>query len=231
MNDRIYGDAPRCIGDFGYVDLPEVMYYLYLPVVMQPPGVMRLDDIRLPPNVECCRNLIAQSIMTATMHFKQTFQYVYLSARKGWATPDNPLNRPGWHCDGFGTDDLNFVWWRGPGTRFLTGRFTGISDDHVMSLAQFERIANEIYGRPASENASIVEYDKQAHLWAITPTVIHATPEIEEGCMRQYVKVSLSNHRYNLKDNSHNYLFDYDWPMHERATIRNDTDKAQRDYV
>lgn len=49
--------------------------------------------------------------------------------------------------------------------------------------------------------------------------------------MRQYVKISLSDHRYNLENNSHNYLFDYDWPMFGREATRNDPQQAQRDYV
>lgn len=45
-----YGKPPVAIGHFAF-DLPEVMYYLYLPVRMG-------GDVRLPPNVECCRPLI-----------------------------------------------------------------------------------------------------------------------------------------------------------------------------
>lgn len=70
----------------------------------------------------------------------------------------------------------------------------------------------------------------EATLYAIDPGVVHATPLIEgPGCMRQYVKVSLSNERYNLENNSHNYLFDYDWPLHNREMLRNDPHRAQAD--
>lgn len=208
------GDAPVSIGHFD-ITLSEVMYYLYLPVVMREmPG----GAIQLPPNVECCRPLIRQAILST----KRSYHYAYLSARKGWATPDNPLNRPGWHCDGFGTDDMNFVWWRGPGTRFITGDFE-VPDDHLESLRRFETIAAGSWATFSPPEAT---------LYALTPAVIHATPLIgAPGCMRQYVKISLSNHRYNLENNSHNYLFDYDWPLHSREVIRNDTHKAQADSV
>lgn len=216
-------EQPVSVGYFD-INLTEVMYYLYLPVVMiDPPSQI---GIRLPPNVECCRPLIEHAIVSASSSFPggagKTYKYAYLSARKGWATPDNPLNRPGWHCDGFGTDDINYVWWNGPGTRFTLHDFTGISSDHRLSMLQFDTQAT---GHPHS-----IYSPPPGHLYALTPRVVHATPIIgEPGCMRQYIKVSLSNERYNLENNSHNYLFDYDWPLHSRDQVRNDPHKAQAD--
>jgi hypothetical protein len=213
MEDRIvnaYGEPPIYLGH-GYFDLSEVMYYLYLPVAMG-------GNIHLPPNIECCRPLIKRCLESAP----RSYAYAYISARKGWATPDNPLNRPGWHCDGFGTDDMNFVWWVGPGTRFAIQPFSDISSDHVHSLRQFEMQVTE----------QTVESYPERGLYALTPYVVHATPLIEApGCMRQYVKISLSDHQYNLENNSHNYLFDYDWPMNQREIVRNDTHAAQKDFT
>lgn len=215
MRSHVYGEPPIDLGEVP-IDLPEVMYYLYLPVWI---GHADREDIRLPANVECCRGLI----LNAAAQGEYRYQYVYLSARKGWATPDNPLNRPGWHCDGFGTEDLNFVWWRGPGTRFAIQRFHDISDDHVASLEQFN-----VQIDPGKIQANLPE----RHLYEINPFVVHATPLIQPpGCMRQYIKVSLSNHRYNLENNSHNYLFDYSWPLMSREIIRNDPHKAQGDFA
>lgn len=211
---RNYGSAPIHVGQFE-INLSEVMYYLYLPVWM---GHGDRQDIRLPPNVECCRPLIK----AAAARGEYRYRFVYLSARKGWATPDNPLNRPGWHCDGFGTDDLNFVWWSGPGTRFALQPFEDISDDHVVSLRQFE----------AQIRPECIRSYPDRGLFMIDPAVVHATPAIgHPGCMRQYIKISLSNERYNLENNSHNYLFDYDWPLSSRELIRNDPHKAQADHA
>ena len=208
-----YGKPPVYIRHFDF-DLDEVMYYLYLPVRIP----FHSGKIALPANVEVCRPLI-----NAAREFtSKYYDYVYLSARKGWATPDNPLNRPGWHCDGFGTDDLNFVWWVGPGTRFAVQEFHDISTDHILSIKQFEE-------QIRLEN--IVSYLERG-LYALDPEVVHATPLIgAPGCMRQFVKISLSNERYNLENNSHNYLLDYNWPLHSRDIIRNDPHKAQLDYI
>lgn len=199
-----YGKPPVDLGEFNF-DLSEVMYYLYLPVRMPDPNF-----IRLPDNIECIRPLIN----AARCRVQRYYKYIYVSVRKGWATPDNPLNRPGWHCDGFGTDDMNFVWWTGPGTRFAVQNFHGISEDHAESLSQF-----------SSQVVFIDDTKPEKHLYALDPYVVHATPWLTEGCMRQYVKISLSDHRYNLENNSHNYLFDYDWPLVGRDVVRNDTHK------
>ena len=208
-----YGDEPR---NCGLVDtsIPEVMYYLYLPVFMR----SIRSEIRLPPNLECCRQIIHQTIG----YVPRQYEYIYISARKGWATPDNPLNRPGWHCDGFGTDDMNYVWWKGDGTRFAIQPFNGISNDHVKSLEQFEQQVNSV---------SIKTYPEST-VYELHPKVVHATPLINPpGQMRQYVKVSFSDHKYNLENNSHNHLFEYEWPLMNREITRNDTHAAQKDYA
>lgn len=215
----IYGNLPIYLGQHEF-DLSEMMYYLYLPVVMdwdQQPQ----PDIRLPLNLECCRGVIEHAMVQGRLEHGKPYKYVYLSARKGIATPGNPLNRPGWHCDGFGTDDLNYVWWVGPGTRFAAQSFYGIVSDHNRSLTQFDEQV---------KLDSVTTYPERG-LYQIDRSVVHATPIIEKTCMRQYVKVSLSDQRYNLENNSHNYLFDYNWPMHNREATRNSPTSAQRDYV
>lgn len=213
----IYGKLPIYVGQFEF-DLPEVMYYLYLPIVMQHEC---WDQIRLPDNVECCRDMIRAAYYHAVGTRGGPYNYVYLSARKGIATPGNPLNRPGWHCDGFGTTDMNYVWWVGPGTRFAYQPFDGIVSDHNRSMKQFdEQVRAE----------SIILYPERG-LYRISPDVVHSTPEIAEVCWRQYVKVSFSDQKYNLENNSHNYMFDYEWPMHKRDEVRNSPAAAQRDYA
>lgn len=197
------------------------MYYLYLPVKMRD-----TSDVRIPENVKGLWPLIEEAMTVAARSNRDIHaDYVYLSARKGWATPDNPLNRPGWHSDGFGTEDLNFVWWRGTGTRFAIGDFGIVPEDHITSLEHFERIAQH------SGKVKIVEDYPERCLYEIDPYVVHATPNMTSSAWRQYVKVSISTERYNLENNSHNYLFEYDWPLYSRSVIRNDPAKAQQDYA
>lgn len=214
----IYGKPPIFLDDFKF-DLQEVMYYLYLPIFMRGHHG-RNGELRVPPNLEVCMPLINCCFLYCNTVLMKKYDYMYISARKGWATKDNPLNRPGWHADGFGTDDVNMVWWTGPGTRFALQPFEGIEADHCRSLEQFDEQV-----RP-----ECIHTYPEKKLFVIHPDVVHATPIIEVPCMRQYVKISLSNNRYNLENNSHNYLFDYEWELHSRDVVRNDTARAQLDY-
>ncbi len=205
MPERPYGSAPEVIGPFDPA-WSEYMHYLYLPVAM--PGQI---GIRLPRRLEFLRPVVND----AWARDGHPFDYCYVTARRGFATPDNPLNRPGWHADGFGTDDVNYVWSDRFPTRFALGDFGEISDDHVVSAAQFEGVVG-------AGEVDVVD-GVPGTVYRLDASVIHATPEIPApGGERSFFKVSLSNDRYNLAGNSHNYLFDYDWKMWDRAEVRND---------
>lgn len=245
MTTRLYGAPPSLAAlDLADVALTEFMHWQYLPVAM--PGL----NVRVPWNLRPILPLIEAAIECETAYRPVADSYVYVSARRGWATPENPLNRPGWHCDGFGTGDTNYVWWDGPGTRFITRQpwyleqvthlFDSVPDDHLASLDHFDHLARLApWWTPP-----------QRSLYRLTPYVIHATPGDPRsddprvasgltpaegmipagGCMRSFVKISFSTARYNLIGNSHNELFDYDWQMYPRDLMRNDPTRAQADF-
>lgn len=206
-----YGQPAIGLRRFELAGWEELMHYLYLPVQMPATVVL------LPERLEFLRPLV--DLAVADARHSGDF-YVYLTARRGFATPDNPLNRPGWHCDGFGTDDRNYIWWDRWSTRFAEQHFSGISEDHEVSLRQFEDQVDDRRVRTLPDR----------WLYRLTPQVVHATPIVEAPGMRSFVKVSVSYHRYNLVGNSHNYLFDYDWPMWQRGAARNDPARAQADF-
>lgn len=215
-----YGAHPEPIKAFE-PEWHEYMHYLYLPVVM--PGE---KGIRLPPNLEFLRQLVefvaaVEMVDTTTSGWGREL-YVYVTARRGFASPGNPLNRPGWHADGFGTDDINYIWSDRWPTRFAAGTFTEISTDHVISAKQFEHqigVAGLL-----SDTTSIRVYDGEPNMvYRLDPSVIHATPIIPDpGGDRSFFKISVSTDRYNLLGNSRNHLFDYDWKMWSRSEVRND---------
>jgi hypothetical protein len=69
-------------------------------------------------------------------------------------------------------------------------------------------------------------------LMRLDSSVIHTAPEIPApGDNRSFIKVSFSNERWNLSGNSHNYLFEYEWQLFDRAPIRNDPARANADAV
>jgi hypothetical protein len=216
-----YGEQAVPVGSFELADWHEFLHYLYLPVFI--PG----QGGALPKRLEFMQWVVDAALRDAYIVKGRALagllhdHYVYVTARRGFATPDNPLNRPGWHCDGFGTDDLNYVWWDVWGTRFADHEFTDISDDHLVSMEQFEEQV---------DSERVVTLPGRV-LYRLTPFVVHTTPEIPPpGGMRSFLKVSISRHRYNLLGNSHNFLLDYDWPMHARDVARNDPAHYMADF-
>ena len=249
-----YGEAPV---DLGALDLPEwqeFMHYLYLPIRM--PGMV--DD----PETEDCYALpdrlafldlerdaedgFTASVFARVMEDVRTGvsdgrwehlsdPYVYVTARRGYATPGNPLNRPGWHCDDFMGRDLNYIWSDAYPTRILrSDKPLPIPADDEVSMAVMQGCADRANGpgRTPISGLPWIEDAPAGHLLRLTPYVIHDTPEIPApGGMRSFFKISVSEHRYNLVGNSHNHLLDYDWPMHDRAVVRNQPQGGNSDYV
>lgn len=216
-----YGTPPVAVAAFELDEWTEFLHYLYLPVVL-PESV---QGIVLPRRLRFLHDVVTAAMLDAAIRLGRDLNddHIYVTARRGHATPDNPLNRPGWHCDGFGTDDVNYVWWDRWPTRFAVGEFTDISSDHHESMRQFDAQA------PALEPVTPLPQDRT--LYRLDPFCVHTTPAIPpEGGMRSFVKVSISRHRYNLVGNSHNHGLDYRWQMFPRDVARNDPAQYGRDY-
>lgn len=211
-----YGKPPTVIGQYD-LDWQEYMHYMYLPVVVPCVHSSPIGRVRLPERLR-----FLWPLLSAVLHEEKGCEgrYVYVTARRGFAVPGNPLNRPGWHTDGFGTSDVNYIWTDAYPTRFAVQPFSGIIEDHIISMAQFENQtrAGRVHSYPLK---SLLRLDSE---------VVHSVPEIPApGGERGFVKISVSESRYNLAGNSHNYLFDYDWKMWSRDEIRNDPSYAGGD--
>lgn len=212
-----YGQSPTVLGSLALPEWEEFMHYLYLPVRL--PG----SDIRLPERLHFLRDAVGQALTDARAQAPHLADpYVYLTARRGFASPENPLNRPGAHCDDFGGTALNYIWTDRYPTRFCVQTFTGIPDDHEASILEFER---------QWTTDGEVTYPGGTYL-RLTPHVVHRTPEVPApGGIRSFFKVSVATERYNLAGNSHNYLFDYRWRMWSREELRNHPTQGNGDFV
>lgn len=254
--DGYYGEAPVSIAPFN-PNWDEYMHFMYLPVRIPESdpdyrGVFgphiygdgrrthvydETLDRSLPPNLGFLRETILRLMNdAATTAEHLSDPYVYVTARRGYATPGNPLNRPGWHCDDFGGDDLNYIWTDAFPTRFLLAdEPIDIPADDTKSMDVMEAYA---YG---AENPHDFAWDRPdglriedgpaAEILRLSPYVIHSTPEITEAGPRSFFKISVSDHRYDLIGNAHNYLLDYNWPMYDRQALRNQPGAFQnKDY-
>jgi len=209
MGKRYYGEMPKT---YGVVDVQsdEMMAYLYLPVKMPNSESFILED----------RLKFVLPILNIIKHADDlTGKYVYLTVKNIFCTKDNPGNRPGCHSDGFLTDDINYIWYDKEPTVFYHQPFK-VGDDHIVSMEQFERQANE--------NCALTYEDKS--LLRLDQYVVHRPPAIKVPGMRLFIKVSISDEKYNLIGNTHNYLIDYDWKMYSRNQLRNHPIYKERDY-
>lgn len=228
-----YGEAPVDLGEFHPTPgWEEFMHYLYLPVrIPFEDGPSRTVQQGIPPALAFLASAVEQAMYdaaTTTDHLDDP--YVYVTARRGFATPGNPLNRPGWHCDDFGGTDLNYIWSDRYPTRFLRSNIGNLAidpDDDERSMKDMAAEAHSAWvemqmQRAADERRAVIEDGPVGHLLRLSPYVIHDTPIIPApGGMRSFFKISVSTHRYNLLGNSHNHLLAYDWKMYDRAEVRN----------
>jgi hypothetical protein len=193
------GDSPLMIARVP-IKPSEMLFVQYLPIKMAGRA-----DIRIPPNLKCFAPLVVLSFPDIEHE-----HYLYMSAKYMYVEKDRNFNRPGWHIDGFGTDDINYVWSDAGPTQFCEQEFC-LSEDCDLSMLEMEQQVRQ-------ENVRMYADDL---LLRLNNKVVHqVNPNIERG-MRAFCKISISKDQYNLEGNAHNYLFDYDWPMVPRAPSRN----------
>lgn len=205
LNAKIYGTAPL---DLGKIDISpaEMMFWLYCPIKM--PGsteiVMPSNLQQFFPIVEACM----EECDSATWRER----YVYLTAKTLWVTHENPGQRRGWHCDGFMTDDLNYIWYDSEPTVFCVPEVR-------MSFTQEHKAALEEMDEAANWGPNITYPLK--HLLRLDQTVLHRVGDFGAPGMRSFVKLSVSRHPFNLVGNSVNHALAPDWSYAHRLAERN----------
>lgn len=206
MKVNKYGQEPKVVGNDLVLDPQEMCFVQYLPIAF-PKSQGQGAGVYVPENLKWCWPII-HLCMSNTAE-----SYIYLTVKHLYVTPSNMGNRPGWHSDGFGTDDINYIWCDKYPTEFCIQDFD-ITEDCETSLKEMQSQAKVMNVKTYGEN-NLLRLDKYN---------IHRTPVCGEG-YRTFVKVSVSKDRYNLKGNAHNYLFDYDWDMVVRSDSRNHPSK------
>lgn len=197
----MFSREPAVLGQF-HIDCRELMFVQYMPIAMP------RTSPRIPENLRCFVPLVEAVMESGTPEST----YIYLTAKRLFVGPNCPGNRPGWHTDGFGTDDINYIWSDTAPTEFCIQEFT-LSDDHDESLTQMEQQV-----QPWCEN---IKTYPVGSLLMLDSSIVHRVASMTTEGYRTFVKISVSRERYNLIGNAHNYLFDYDWPMVERQAARN----------
>lgn len=207
QTERIYGAQPV---DLGLINLSpvEMMFWLYCPIKLS-----WSHQEEVPDNLsqfEPIINRVAEDV-GSDRWFEN---YVYVTAKTLWTTPENPGNRPGWHSDGFLTDDLNYIWADANPTIFFDdGELHSFAADHVASLAEMDELCER---RSAHYRTYPVK-----HLLKLDQTVLHKVDTSIRPGLRTFVKISLSSKPYALKGNSINHRLAADWQYQDRQSERN----------
>ena len=212
-SNGVYGKPATVIGNFPIL-VDEMMLYQYMPIKIagRPWAYSNLES----------RLLWALPLIEACIEDYQPDDddYIYLTAKHVFVSPGNPGNRPGYHCDGFMSNDMNYIWVDKHPTVICVQDYGNIPQDHNVSMECFE-----VLSKPENEMTHD-EFD----LIRVDPFVVHRCPYINGQGMRTFVKVSFSKNKYNLVGNTHNYSLPYKWKMYERQTVRNDPAYGEVDF-
>lgn len=186
-----YGQLPEDCGLIN-VDLTEMMFWLYCPI-----KVKHDEDVIMPRNLGVCLPFVREVLERE----KTVNKYVYLTAKVMHVGGRNVGNRPGWHADGFGTSDINYVWSDCNPTIFWQAEEqVTLSTDHDRSMREMEHITRE-------QGRHVTYPDK--HLLKMDSSVIHKPQDDVEPGVRAFVKISISNKQYLQVGNSRNYELEY----------------------
>lgn len=198
-----YGAAPDVIDSICIPDC-ELTYVLYMPV-----RLAGSTTVSVPRHLDGYRALVDAALDNECG--AADGKYVYLTVKRLWVEPGCLGGRLGWHTDGFGTEDVNYIWADADPTEFCIQPFH-LSDDHEISMRQMEEQA-----RP--EN--VVAYEP-IDLIRVDARHVHRCPVNPKPGYRTFARVSISEDRYDMIGNAHNYGLDYSWIMYPRGAVRND---------
>ena len=202
----MYGQLPKQLGSYT-VECKEMMFYQYLPIKLTGNHMPIYED-----RLKCYDDIIG----AICCDFIGTYgldrfcgSYVYLTAKHLYQSAGCSFNRPGWHSDGFMTDDINYIWYDKDPTIFNSTEFNlRMNDIDSIEDMHSQVIVGKNVEYPVNTILRLDQYN------------IHRVGKITPG-LRNFLKVSFSKDKYDLTGNSHNYLLDYKWEMKPRKEHRN----------
>lgn len=207
----IYGAEPVNLGIIN-LEPTEMMFWMYCPIKL--PGTF---EMKVPENLRWCSPLITAACLDFNDFMNSKGygydKYVYLTTKTLWVSGEYIGNRPGWHSDGFGTDDLNYIWYDRAPTEFMIGSFT-LPEDCEESIEQMEYLATEPFG-------PVITTFSPKTLLKLDQRMIHRCPVNFEPGMRTFVKISVSKDPYDLIGNSVNPHFGEIFDKKSRQETRN----------
>lgn len=205
--NRLYGAPPILCGAVT-CDPREMMFYQDMPLKL--PGEYKIArEERLKPYDQAigiaCGNFIGEYGVD-----RYVAGFVYLSAKRLFQSPSCTFNRQGWHTDGFGSDDINYIWYDRTPTIFNCSAFSLPADDSKSMVAMREQAEPE--NNVTYPCGVLIRLDQFCVHRVALPTDVE---------VRTFLKITFSRDRFDLEGNTKNPLLAYDWPMRPRSAERN----------
>lgn len=199
----MFGKPPSVVGQFD-IDCTEMMFYLYLPVRVNGSSSWPSRLLKYAP-------LYYAALKHANIPGDWN---IYVTAKTLHCAAGCLGARPGWHTDGFGTDDLNYIWCDRSPTVFCVQDGLNIRNDEHASMLDMEEQCRVTRTYPAGTLLALDRY------------VIHRPEEIVMPGVRTFFRLSFSPDPYNFLGNSINPNLDLGVPYVERRAQRNITTSA-----
>ena len=192
MNQIVDSKMPQSLGEF-ILNPSEYCYCVYMPIKI---GAI----YKLPKNLSWVEPLLYKITDADCM-----YSYWYLTVK--YMHVDGFAKRPGWHIDGYLSDDVNYIWSDNYPTQFCVNKFS-LELDHKNSMKQ-------MHDQAIDPTHGLVN-----HMYRLDNTIVHRTPYCKPG-FRAFVKISCSNEKYNLLGNATNPELDLDCEYVTRDLTRN----------
>lgn len=234
--ERIH--EPTMIGNFSFLrDVIEENQIRVLDMPIKFPN----SYLELPKEVVVFKPII-EAAVTHERRVNDDFDshYVYITIDQRPVGPGATQRREGWHSDMFFQDrsggQIDVL---AENAAFLKQKTCRIDHTYIMAsrlTTEFAKIAFpleesncdaiehawDIIGRAAQLSGLTYSF-KPFDLLTLTPYVVHASPTNKRDTEidRTFVKISISEKKFNRLGNTHNDLFDYSWEMVPRSDTRN----------
>lgn len=206
MKNR-YGQLPKVVD---YIEIQSKEMLFYQDMLIKPIGQ---TECAIEKRLMIYHEIIASAIDDFIDKFgiaEYRNHHVYISAKNLFQSKGCSYNRMGWHCDGFMTNDITYIWSDKFPTIFNFSEFR-LTQDHEKSMIEMQEQADQ---------KNNMMYDNYT-LVRINQFNVHRVADVTENGMRAFVKVSFSKDKYDLIGNAINYDLDYNWNFKPRNITRN----------
>src|SRR5690606_37186929 len=110
------------------VQASEMCFVQYIPIKLKQCKSDCLLPIKVPENLMWAWPIISQCRKDFEHRHGEWYGYIYLTAKHMFVSSESSMNRPGWHIDGYGTDDINYFWYDKFPTEIANQEFYDLSD-------------------------------------------------------------------------------------------------------